>query len=204
MIRQSRSWWAAGALAAIAALGPATASAQEIVFDVGQALALGTACSSAAGDTQFLAFGNDIAVVFGRLGIQLPANGGNPAFSDLASCGVRIPMTVKPGFRIAQLIQRLSYSVGKSANTTAKITLGARMLGLPQMSTTVDLPFGAMRATADAKLAEPFLGTACQGGQSGLYTIDVAASGNRASRNEALLVRVNRLFDITVTTVPCL
>jgi hypothetical protein len=204
MIRRLRSWWAPALAATTLAVAPGTAGAQDVVWDVGNALGLGTGCDSEAGDVMFITFGNDFAVIFRGLDIRLPANGPDPALSQLRSCNIRIPATIKSGRMISQLSYGLGYGVSKSANTSAKITAAAQFFGLPAASFDVSIPQGLERSREVVHHVTPFLVTsACTASAHGLFKIDMAVGGNRASTSETLLVGVSRLHDITLSTSPC-
>lgn len=203
-----RFLFAAASIPAAVAAAPQTASAQDIVWGVGGALALGTGCSSSAGDTQFIAFGNDVAVLFSRFGVELPAGGPSTSLSQLKNCNVRIPATIKSGLMISQLTQRITYGVNKSANTSGKITSTASFFNLPVAQFSVNIPFGAINEPALTQTkTTPFLvASACSAVATGLYRTDMAVGGNRAGGGESLILAMQGLdlrYDVLVTIIPC-
>jgi hypothetical protein len=207
-MRTSQFLFAAALIPAALAVAPRTASAQDVVWGVGSALALGTGCSSSAGDTQFIAFGNDVAVLFSRFGVELPAGGFSPVLSQLKNCNVRIPATIKSGVMLSQLTQRITFGVNKSGNSSGKITSTAQFFGLPVAQFSVNVPFGAINEPALTQLkTTPFIvASACNNTAFGLYKTDMAVSGNRSSSGESLLLAMQGLdlrYDVLLTFVPC-
>jgi hypothetical protein len=208
MMRKLPFLFAAASMSLGLAVAPKTASAQDIIWGVGGALALGTGCSSTFGDTQFIAFGNDVAVLFSRFGVELPAGGPSNSLSQLKNCNVRIPATIRSGIMISKLMQRITFGVNKSANTSGKITSNASFFGLPVASFSVPVPFGAINEPALTQTKEtPFLvNAACSNVATGLYRTDMAVGGNRAGAGESLILAMQGLdlrYDVLLTIIAC-
>lgn len=209
MMRSRQFLFAAALIPAAALVAPRTASAQqEIIWDASGAIALGSGCSSAAGDTAFISAGNDMAVLFSRFGVDLPVGGFNTSLSDLRNCNVRIPATIKGGFKITELTQMITFGVNKSANTSGKITTQSSFFTLPVASFSVSVPFGARQdpAVSQTKTNQFFVTTACGHDVSGLYLSNMAVSGNRSSAGETLILAMQGLdlrYDIILQLFPC-
>ena len=132
-----------GALVSMAVLAGAQAYAQQsVVWDVDspQTIIAGTGCQKDV-DAFASANGNDVAVVFTRLGVDLPG-GGSPALADRKNCAVRIPAMIAPGYYIGTLTQRLSYGVIKTAGSSGSVATRSSFFGFNVSPYTVNLPFG--------------------------------------------------------------
>lgn len=209
MIQSARFLLAAGLVpAAVAAAAPAAVQAQEITWRDDKAVALGTGCSSLYGDTVFISAGNDVAVLFSRFGVELPAGGANTSLSDLKSCLVRIPATIQGGFKITELTQMITYGVNKSGNTSGEITTASTFFNLPVAKFNVHVPFGARQdPTVSQSTVTPFLvATACSKTVNGLYQSNMAVSGNRSNAGESLILAMQGLdlrYDVLLELIPC-
>ena len=191
-------------VAIVAAEGMAEAQAPAIVWDTDNALALGTGCSSRAGDAAFISSGNSVAVLFSKLGVDLPAGGTSNALTGLKSCSVRIPATLRKGFYFSELIQTITYGVNKSYDSSGTITSLASFFNKPVASFTVNVPRGVKSSPAipTSKTNAFLVNASCFSGYDlkGLYRGDLSVAGTRASKNESIILTTEGLdlrYEIT-------
>lgn len=83
-----------------------------------QASALGTGC--ARGDTQFISAGNEISIIFSRLGVQLTGYAGG-AKTALKNCRLIIPTKVRAGYYLGKLQQTITYGYNRTGGTDGKV-----------------------------------------------------------------------------------
>lgn len=196
---------ALGALipAAIAA-APGEASAQDIIWHVDMARALGSGCSSTAGDTEFIAFGNDVAVLFSAFGLNLPAPN-----NGLKNCSVRIPVTIREGFYAADLIQTLTFGYNKSFGASGSITTLASFFNRPVASFNVPIPVGfPLMNPADVRTRSTpiVVFDTCAGSLSGLYRSDLAVAASTGGGNGFINLATQGLdirYQITIPIFLC-
>lgn len=208
-----KAWFVASVAAATAAIaGARVAEAQSaVVWNIGGAAALGSGCNSTGPNpnTVFVAFGNDVAVLFSTFGVDLPAGGTDARLADLKSCQIRIPATLREGFYFSQLKQTLTYGVVKSANSTGKISANSTFFNQPVAGFTVNLPSGAANNPAITQSkTTPFLVTSACGGTplSGLFRSDLAVSATRANAGQSVIVATQGFdlrYEITIPILLC-
>lgn len=90
----------------------------------GQARALGSGCMKKpgrAGDTEFITAGNEVSVIFSRLGVELSGNGGRRAGKK--TCRMAIPTKVRSGYYIGKLSQTITYGYERNSGTEGKIVV---------------------------------------------------------------------------------
>lgn len=193
---------------AIAATATPAQAQPAIEWYPSSGLALGTGCSSIWGDTALISFGNSVAVLFSKFGVDLPAGGPNTALADLKNCSIRIPAKLRKGFYFSELVQTVTYGVNKSANTYAKIATNSNFYGAP-INFTVLEPLGVKNVPlATHTKTTPFLVLAACAGKdlNGLYLSDMAVTGNRNSKYESIILGVQGLdlrYDITIPILLC-
>ena len=145
-----------------------------------QAVALGTGCNSILQDTAFVVAGDEVSVIFSRLGVEIPS-GSNPR-SGVSNCRVRIPIVVSRQIAIGDLTQKLSYGWAKDIYSEGDITTKATFFGLPASPINVHLGRYTRGAEAynERSVTNTFLQFTnwCQGRDvTGLMMIDFAVSG---------------------------
>jgi hypothetical protein len=143
MIR--KSFFAAALVSIGVFAGARTGAAQDITWNVNSAGAIGTACKSAAGDTLFIANGNDLSILFGAFAVNMQPNDGT-GLSELRNCTVVVGATLHKGFYLGDMQQTITYSVDKSANTSGEITAVDSFFGAPVAAFTVNIPCGVMNS----------------------------------------------------------
>lgn len=180
---------------AAAAVAPRPASAQAIIWHVDNALALGSGCSSTAGDTEFIAAGNDVVVLFQNLD-------GNK------NCSVRIPATVREGFYLAELTQTIIYGYHKSSNASGAITALASIFNNPVASFNIPIPVGPpndVPVATRTRVTPILVVDACAGSLTGLYRSDLATT-TAAPPNGFILLTLEGLalrYQITLAVSLC-
>lgn len=191
---------------------------QAVQWDVGspQTIIAGSGCQKDL-DAFASSNGNDLAVVFTRLGVDLPG-GGSPALADRKNCSIRVPATIAPGVYIGQLAQRLSYGVIKTSNTTGALSTRSTFFGFDVSPYTVTLPYGYAlnRPLMTQQRIDQFsvrtTPTWFQGWCSrsraprGFYQANIAVSGQKSHRYEDLIMFVDGLdlkYEVSTALVRC-
>jgi hypothetical protein len=191
---------------------------QSVQWDVNSpsTIIAGTGCQKDV-DAFASANGNDLAVVFTRLGVDLPG-GGSTLLADRKNCVVRIPATIAPGIYIGQLTQRLSYGVTKTSGSTISLATRSTFFGFNVSPHAVNLPFGS-------SVNQPLLSTArvdnfsvqtapswysgwCSRNRAprGLYQANIAVSGQKTNSSEDLIAFVDGLdlkYEVVASLVRC-
>lgn len=102
---------------------PVFADTQVIQWNYNNgASALGSGCS--AGDTQFIASGNEISVVFSKLGVELTGSAGGVKAAK-KTCRIIIPTKVRSGFYLGTLSQTLTYGYERNAGTEGTVSVAS-------------------------------------------------------------------------------
>ena len=113
-------------LIAVAALSMASTSMAQQVIEWnynGQASALGSGCQRSpgqSGDTEFISAGNEVSVVFSRLGVELTGSGDTSKVQK-KTCRVILPTKVRSGSYLASLEQTLTYGYERTNGTEGKV-----------------------------------------------------------------------------------
>lgn len=162
------------------------------------AIAAGTACKSmgADADTFFISSGNEVSVVFSRLGINLGDEYAPTA--ERHTCNVRIPVRIAKGMYIGKLDQTLLYGVTKSQGSSAEISARATFFNKPAAFVSRTFPRGfamdealqTMTASQDYQVNAPSWCTFSTG-MSGLYAVNLAVAGQRDNPYENLVVQID-------------
>ena len=136
-------WLVNSSVVSVFALAGAGAFAQQsVIWDVASPTTIiaGTGCQKDV-DAFASANGNDRAVVFTRLGVDLPGGGG-PILAERRNCAIRVPVTVAPGVYVGELTQRVSFGVIKTARATGQLATRSSFFGFNVSPYIVDLPYG--------------------------------------------------------------
>lgn len=91
----------------------------------GKARALGTGCRKVpgrTGDTEFIEAGNEMSVIFSRLGVELTGHAGGKKVAK-KTCRIIIPTKVRSGWYMAEMQQTLTYGYERTENTEGKVSL---------------------------------------------------------------------------------
>lgn len=181
----------------------ATLSTSAIAAEVdwnynNQAVAVGTACKSMGGeaDTFFVQAGNEISVVFSRLGVNLGDEYAPNA--ERHTCSVRIPVRIAKGMYIGELRQSLLYGVTKSRGSSGEISARGTFFNLPAANIRQVFPRGvemdeALRTATSVQNYQVNAPSWCtmSSGMSGMYAVNIAAAGQRSSPRENLILQVD-------------
>lgn len=161
--------------------------------------------------------GNDLAIVFTRLGVDLPG-GGSPVLSDRKNCSIRVPATVAPGIYIGQLTQRISYGVTKTSGSTGSVATRSSFFGFNVSPHTVNLPYGysvnePLRTESrvdnfSVRTTPSWYSGWCSPNRAprGLYQANFAVSGQKRNAREDLIMFVDGLdlkYEVVASLVRC-
>jgi hypothetical protein len=164
----------------------------------GRAVAAGTACKSMGddADTFFITAGNEISVVFSRLGINLGDEYAPTA--ERHTCNIRIPVRIAKGHYIGRLEQTLLYGVTKSARSSAEISARATFFNKPAAFISRTFPRGvamdeALQTATSSQDYQVFAPSWCvmSTGLNGMYSANLAIAGQRDNPYENLVVQVD-------------
>lgn len=97
-----------------------------IVWNAGAAKLAGNGC--APGSVALIATGNDLTILFSELGVDLPQGIAQPQ-TDTKNCNIIVPATVSRGVYLAELTQRLNYSIQKTARSRGWIATQSVFFG---------------------------------------------------------------------------
>lgn len=160
--------------------------------------------------------GNDLAIVFTNLGVDLPGSGASNQLAARKTCAVRIPASIAKGLYIGQLTQQFTYGVTKTAGSNASVATMSTFFGfgvspyawsVPQ---GVDLNEPLMTQTRVDKFLvnTPWYQGWCNPNRplQGLYQANIAVSGQRNSKWEDLIVFVDGLdlkYEVLAAVYTC-
>jgi hypothetical protein len=202
----------------LAMVSAAAYSQQSVVWDIHSpsTIIAGSGCQKDV-DAFASTNGNDLAIVFTRLGVDLPG-GGSPTLADRKNCTVRVPATVAPGVYIGQLTQRISYGITKTAGATGSVATRSTFFGFNVSPHTVNIPYGY-------SVNEPLLTNArvdnfsvrttpswysgwCSPNRAprGLYQANFAVSGQKRNSREDLIMFVDGLdlkYEVVASLIRC-
>jgi hypothetical protein len=201
------------------AFGSAAAFGQQsVIWDVHSPsmVIAGSGCSKDI-DAFASTNGNDLAIVFTRLGVDLPG-GGSPVLAERKNCSVRVPATIAPGVYIGQLTQRISYGVTKTGGATGSVATRSSFFNFPVSPHSVSLPYGT-------SVNEPLLTVSrvdnfsvrttpswhsgwCSPTRApkGMYQANFAVSGQKRNSREDLIMFVDGLdlkYEVVASLVRC-
>ena len=201
------------------ALSSVTGYAQQsVVWDVNSpsTIIAGSGCQKDV-DAFASTNGNDLAIVFTRLGVDLPG-GGSPVLADRKNCTVRVPATVAPGIYIGQLTQRISYGVTKTSGATGSVATRSTFFGNDVSPHSINLPYGyavnePLRVASrvdnfSVRTTPTWYSSWCSRSRAprGLYQANFAVSGQKRSSREDLIMFVDGLdlkYEVVASLVRC-
>ena len=190
--------------------------AQSVEWDVYRTIMGGSGCLKDV-DAFVSANGNDLAIVFTRLGVDLPG-GGSAVLAGRSACSVRVPARIAPGVYIGELDQRVSYGVVKTPYTRGSVAPRSTFFGFSVSPYTVDLPYGiSMNSPLFVQSRHDFFSVRttpswyygwCSRNRApqGLYQANIAVSGQKYNRYEDLIMFVDGLdlkYEVVAGPVQC-
>jgi hypothetical protein len=211
--------WMNGLVLSAACFGAASAYAQQsVVWDVNspQTIIAGTGCQKDV-DAFASANGNDLAVVFTRLGVDSPGGSGSP-LAERKNCTVRVPATIAPGVYIGTLTQRVSYGVIKTSGSTGSLATRSQFFGFNVSPQSVNLPYGQsvnQPLATTSRVDQFYVHTQpdwvrgwCSSTRAprGLYQANLAVQGQKTSAMEDLILFVDGLdlkYEVGASLVRC-
>lgn len=169
---RSRLHWGYGfgsALATVVLLVTNAHATEPVEWDTANAIALGNGCNSGGPfpDTYFIAAGNEVSVIFSRMGVDLTP--GTTANTGVTGCLVRVPVTIDGATAVSELDQTMLWGWAKDLGTTGQCTARATFCNLPTtaISTTVGPNVEGVQAleetTAQSFFVWPPVAPFCQG-----------------------------------------
>lgn len=202
----------------LALCGTSSFAQQSVIWDIysPSTIIAGSGCQKDV-DAFASTNGNDLAIVFTRLGVDLPG-GGSPVLSDRKNCTVRVPASVAPGVYIGQLTQRISYGVTKTAGSTGSVATRSTFFGFNVSPHTVDLPYGVavnepLRTQSrvdnfSVRTTPSWYSGWCSPSRAprGLYQANFAVSGQKRNSREDLIMFVDGLdlkYEVVASLVRC-
>jgi hypothetical protein len=161
----------------------------------GAASALGTGCSRA--DTEFIAAGNEISVVFSSLGVDLSGFAGGRR-TDRKNCRIIIPTKVRAGYYMGRLDQTVTYGYNRTEGTDGKVSMTAKFYNqragrlLKRVPTPGEDPYDApwleARATSRWRVMP---GWCTRRDYAGNYKAQLTVSGYRQSTSKDIIVQID-------------
>jgi hypothetical protein len=212
-------WLVNSSIVSVFALAAGGAFAQQsVIWDVGSpsTIIAGTGCQKDV-DAFASANGNDMAVVFTRLGVDLPGGGG-PVLAERKNCSVRVPVTIAPGVYIGELTQRISFGLIKTAGSTGSLATRSTFFGFNVSPYTVNLPYGyaVNQPLLTQQRVDKFLVQTtpdwirgwCSPTRAprGQYQANIAVQGSKSSSREDLVMFVDGLdlkYEVGASLVRC-
>lgn len=198
-------------------LAPATVFAQQSVqWDANRAILAGSGCQKDI-DSFVSENGNDLAIVFTNLGVDLPGNASR-VLSARKTCSARIPATIAPGYYIGELTQRVSFGVTKTAGTRGAVATNSLFFGFSVSPYTVNVPYGSamnqplmVQQRTDRFLVRThptWYNDWCVRRLSpkGMYIANIAVSGQKDHASEDLIMFVDGLdlkYEVVTGLVKC-
>ena len=194
-----------GAIAAAAVPFSARAQGLSVTWDPNRAIVAGSGCIKDV-DAFVQAAGNDLAIIFTNLGVNLPAGARLP-LAQRSACAVRVPAQIARGVYIGDLTQRITAGVIKTPGSSGSISTRTTFFNFPVPFATLSLPYGSARTAAQGPLTaqrvdrfavntSPSWLTGWCGsnrGTSGLYSGNIVVAGDRLSDREDVIINVDSL-----------
>jgi len=197
----------------VTALGTAS-GADSVRWNLVGSIIAGSGCQKDV-DSFASTNGNDLAIVFTNLGVDLPGQSGLP-LAQRKNCSVRVPAEISQGLYIGELTQRITYGVTKSYGSRGSLATRSTFFGFNVSPHIVTVPYG--QEINDPLLVssrvEQFLVASswyygwCRSGRNpkGLYQANLAVSGQRSSDFEDLIMFVDGLdvkFEVIASLIHC-
>ncbi len=181
------------ALVALSLLSARPAVAQEgpIFWDADSAFATGNGCDRQ--NTVFISAGNEIAVVFSNMGVDLVDRGGPNAAQR--KCFIRVPVEVDPNVVVGSLTQQIGYGYAKTTGTRGEIRTRSKFFDLNARSFEIavtEAQAGALAYTMD-EVTESFGQRVkwCDGrGKKTTLMVDFLVNGKRSNRDDSISFRI--------------
>lgn len=187
--------------------GPAY-SQQVIRWDVNRAVLAGSGCQKDV-DAFIIEAGNDVAVVFSNLGVELADR-----YAPLAArktCMARIAASVAKGLYIGTLTQNVSFGVSKSFGSEAGVGVMSSFAGyrLPPLNVSIGRNRRADGDIQTASRRDDFLVNGrgmCNRNIPVMYQAQLTASGSRSTINDFVITQIDGLdvrFEATAGVYTC-
>lgn len=189
-------------LATFSFAGTAEAAAVQWQTNSSAFVIAGTGCQKDV-DAFATTNGNDLAIVFTNLGVNLPGSGASNQLADRKNCTVRVPASIAKGVYIGQLTQQFTYGVTKTAGANASVATRSTFFGFNVSPYTWSVPQGVdineplmtQSRVDNFAVNSPWWQGWCNPNRplQGLYQANIAVSGQRNNMWEDLIVFVDGL-----------
>ena len=135
-----KSVWNIGCFVVAAVAATSAFAQQSVQWDSTKSILAGQGCTRDV-DSFVTQNGNDLSMVFTRLGVDLPG-GVSKVLAARSSCTARVPATVAPGYYIAELSQQVTFGVTKTSRTIGSVATTSTFFGFNMSPYTIMLPRG--------------------------------------------------------------
>lgn len=204
-------------LATMSISGTANAAPAAVSWDINgnNFIIAGTGCQKNV-DAFASTNGNDLAIVFTNLGVDLPGDGVTKQLAARKTCSVRIPASIAKGVYIGKLTQQFTYGVTKTAGSNASVATMSTFFGFNVSPYTWSVPQGTelneplLTQTREDKFLvnTPWYQGWCNPNRplQGLYQANIAVSGQRNNKWEDLIVFVDGLdlkYEVLASLYTC-
>lgn len=202
-------------LATFSFAGNAEAAAVQWQINSNNFVVAGTGCQKDV-DAFATTNGNDLAIVFTNLGVNLPGIGSTNQLADRKTCSVRVPASIAKGLYIGKLTQQFTYGVTKTAGSNASVATRSTFFGfnvspyawsVPQ-GVEMNEPLVTQSRVDEFAINTPWWQGWCSPNRplQGLYQANIAVSGQRNNKWEDLIVFVDGLdlkYEVLASLYTC-
>lgn len=197
-------------------LSTSAMSQNSVQWDTSRTIMAGSGCIKDY-DSFVSANGNDLAVVFTNLGVNLPG-GATTVLAGRSACSIRVPAAIAPGIYLGALTQRVSYGVVKTPGSRGSIATRSTFFGFNVSPYVVNLPYGAningplfVNSRQDlfsVRTTPSWYSGWCSPSRAprGLYQANFAVSGQKDNSLEDLIMFVDGLdlkYEVVAGPVRC-
>ncbi len=196
------------------AMSTAAVAHNAVTWDVDRAIIAGSGCMK---DVSAFAIqnGDELSILFTSLGVDLPAGSHLPN-AQRKSCAIRVPTQIEGGLYVSELIQEISYGVTKSSRSRGALATVSSFFGMNVGVHQINLPYGTAlnEPLIQSRREDHFLVDSTwhdgfcrqQRPLNGLYSANMAVSGQRSSDREDLIMFIDGLdlkYDVMASISPC-
>jgi hypothetical protein len=197
-------------------LSAAAYGQQSVKWDASRAVLAGVGCVKDV-DAFVSENGNDLAIVFSNLRVDLPG-GGSPVLAGRSTCIARVPATIAPGYYIGELTQRISAGVVKTARSRGGVSTRSSFFNFNVSPHNLDLPYGrpinnpllteSRRDLFSVATAPSWISGWCNPRRApkGLYQANFAVTGQKDNMMEDFILGVDSLdvkYEVVAGPIQC-
>jgi hypothetical protein len=169
-----------------------TAQAQMVEWDIDAAIAAGSGCNAQGPfpDTFFSTAGDDVSVIFTRMGVDLtPASAENTA---VHACLIRIPIVLDEDVAISELTQAVEWGWAKDLNTEVEVHTSATFFGraTARIDRYLGMSLEGVEAFRTDEVTNTFFQPCTHRNHEGLYRLNMSIAGRRLNTSADLSVGI--------------